>query len=82
MHVLTPPKQISRRALGNLLPLRRQSDRLRQRGRASGTAERIPQIAHAGGGGDAGVEDAEAGYGGEAGLEECTAGECDQGEGV
>ena len=62
--------QLPCRALGDILPLRRQSHRLRFRRRAGRTAERIPQIPHLARSGDAGAKDAETGHGGETGLEE------------
>jgi len=74
--------QIPRRAVRDLLPLRRQGDRVRQRGGAGGAAERVPQVADAGGGGDAGAEDAEAGHGGEARRQERAAGQRHAGQGL
>jgi hypothetical protein len=66
--------QIPRRALRNVLPLRRQSHWLRLRRCSSRTAKRIPQVSYAQGSRASGAQDAEAGHGGEAGLEECAVG--------
>jgi len=74
--------QIPRRAIRHLLPLRRQSDRVRLRRGAGGAPERIPQVADAARGGDAGAEDIKAGHGGEARRQERAAGERDEGQGL
>jgi hypothetical protein len=63
----TNTKQLPRRTLRHILPLRRQSHWLRLRGRASRTPERIPQVAYPPRGRGAHAQDAQAGHGGEAG---------------
>ena len=73
-------RQISCRAIRDILSLRCESYRLGQRRCTGGITERVSQVVDTGGGRDISIEDAEAGYGGEARFEERTAGECYEGE--